>query len=171
MIIAYCPNIFTLPDGNFRMKLMHIKLRWFTFFAFMAQCSALAAAAARRGVVTAAVMNYSGHAAHQSLLCMVQANWPRRCTGALRHYRRAPPSPLPRREPPTPDQRRHQHSGAAAAPLLVCARTYKRPKIPCWFPIFTWCFKSFVVHFLLWFHFHTHSHCHSTVYIFRTVSF
>ena len=70
----------------------------------MAQCSALAAAAARRGVVTAAVMNYSGHAAHQSLLCMVQANWPRRCTGALRHYRR-------RR------RRRHQHSGVAAAPL------------------------------------------------------
>ena len=40
------------------------------------------------GVATAAVMNYSGHAAHQSLLCMVQANWPSRCTGALRHYRR-----------------------------------------------------------------------------------
>ena len=139
MIRAYCPNRYTLPDGNFRMKLMHIKLRWFTFFAFMAQCSAAAAwhgaAWLRRGsgVATAAVMNYSGHAAHQSLLCMVQANWPRRCTGALRHYRRAPPppSPLPRREPPTPDQRRHQHSGAATAPLLVCARTYKRPKIPC----------------------------------------
>ena len=44
--------------------------------------------AAWRGVATAAIMNYSGHTAHQSLLCMVQANWPRRCTGALRHYRR-----------------------------------------------------------------------------------
>ena len=41
---------------------MHIKLRWFTFFAFMAQCSALAAAAARRGVVPAWLPRGSGAA-------------------------------------------------------------------------------------------------------------
>ena len=60
-------------------------------WAAAAVCAALrgsCVAAAWRGVDTAAVMNYSGHAAHQSLLCMVQANWPSRCTGALRHYRR-----------------------------------------------------------------------------------
>ena len=93
------------------MKLMHIKLRWFTFFASMAQCSVAAArrrgvrrgSMALRGVVPAWLRRGSasarrGHHRRHELfwtrspskpsLCMVQANWPRRCTGALRHYRR-----------------------------------------------------------------------------------
>ena len=120
------------------MKLMHIKLRWFTFFAFTAQCVTAARGTEAAwflrgcGVATAAVMNYSGHAAHQSLLCMVQANWPSRCTGALRHYHRvaaAVAAAVAADARPTPPPTRRRRRRRASAGLCSYIQATKDPML------------------------------------------